>query len=290
MYNNIKRLGNYKDGFYYIDDKNKIIKDNNILNWIKTLKIPPAYINVIIYKNDKKIKAYGYDLKGRKQVLYKDDYIKNQNNKKYNKILKYNKIFIKFKKYIINKILNIKKDENNKENDILILIYIILSCGFRIGNKKYKEENNSYGISTILYKHINFNNNIIIIDFIGKKGVRNISKINNINIYNYLLNKKNKRTDDNINVFDCNSNDVNNYLNSFFINKKITSKDLRTWNANNLFLNFVKKEIKNKSKNPIKKAIEKVSIILHNSYNICKKSYIDPNIISIIEKNIKNDI
>ena len=51
---------------------------------------------------------------------------------------------------------------------------------------------------------------------------------------------------------------------------------MRTWNANKLFLEYIKlPEIKN-SKNPTKKAIEKVATKLHNSYHICLKSYINP--------------
>ena len=46
-----------------------------------------------------------------------------------------------------------------------------------------------------------------------------------------------------------------------------------------MLLEFIKlPEIKN-SKNPIKKAIEKVSEKLHNSYHICLKSYINPVLI-----------
>ena len=44
----IKRTGNYKTSFVYKDIKDNIIKDKNILIYIKSLKIPPAYNNVII--------------------------------------------------------------------------------------------------------------------------------------------------------------------------------------------------------------------------------------------------
>ena len=68
--------------------------------------------------------------------------------------------------------------------------------------------------------------------------------------------------------------------------EKITSKDLRTWNANNMLLEYIKlSEIKN-SKNPIKKAIEKVSEKLHNSYHICLKSYINPLIVQKLKEKL----
>jgi DNA topoisomerase-1 len=112
-------------------------------------------------ENDK-ILAYGYDNTNRKQVIYNPEFIKKQNEKKYKKILKLNKIF---KTIIedINIIINEKKYKNNYE--IAIIIYLIINCGFRIGNEKYKCENNSYGITTLEYKHLTFkhNSNLIII-------------------------------------------------------------------------------------------------------------------------------
>jgi len=244
------------------------------------IKIPPAYRNVYIYPEGKnnKILAYGFDDKNRKQVIYNPEYIKIQHQKKYRKILKLNKIF---KNIIedINKIIDSNK--YNDEYDISIVIYMIINCGFRIGNEKYKTENNSFGITTLLYKHLNFYKNELTIDFIGKKGVRNISKCLNCNIIKYLKKKKQYNNDDN-KVFDITSNNVNTFLKKY--NEKITSKDLRTWNANNLLIEYMKlPEIKT-SKNPIKKAIEKVAEKLHNSYHICLKSYINPILVDKLKK------
>ena len=235
------------------------------------IKIPPAYRNVYIYPEgkNKKILAYGYDSKNRKQVIYNQEFVKKQHEKKYKKILKLNKIF---KNIIedINKIIDY--DKHNDEYNIAIVIYMIINCGFRIGNEKYK----SFGITTLLYKHLNFYKNELTIDFIGKKGVRNISKCLNYNIIKYLKKKKKSNSDDN-KVFDITSNDVNIFLKKY--NEKITSKDLRTWNANNLLIEYMKlPEIKT-AKNPVKKGIEKVATKLHNTYHICIKSYINPILI-----------
>lgn len=244
------------------------------------IKIPPAYKNIHIYndgENDK-ILAYGYDNKNRKQVIYNPEFIKKQNEKKYKKILKLNKIF---KTIIedINIIINEKKYKNNYE--IAIIIYLIINCGFRIGNEKYKCENNSYGITTLEYKHLTFKHNKLIIDFIGKKGVQNISECTNENIIKFLKKKK-KNNNENDKIFTKTSYDVNMFLKKY--NNKITSKDLRTWNANNLLLKYIKTPEIKTHKNPVKKAIEKVSEQLHNSYHICLKSYINPILIEKLKE------
>lgn len=311
----IHRLGTYATGFKYY--KNKIeITNNDEIEKIKLLKIPPAYDNVTIINNPKII-AFGYDSKNRKQVLYNPKFIAKQNAKKYDKISASIKFFSKLKKKIATDLGGSGGDE--KTLAIAVILTLIFTCGFRIGNKKYEKENNSVGLTTLKYKHLKFEkNNKILIDFIGKKGVRNIATCDNLKIYDYLNTKfKNVATtaatatakmEDYIfsygteNSKVITSSDVNEYLRT--ISKRyskdiiITTKDLRTWNANMLFLTFFKKlrkarrgeenrdteKIVNKD---VKRAIEMVAEKLHNSYSICRKSYIDPKIIENAIKEIK---
>jgi DNA topoisomerase-1 len=292
----ISRVGNYKTGFKYY--KNKIeITNSDEIDKIKLLKIPPAYDNVTII-NNKKIIAYGYDSKNRKQVLYNPDFIAKRNIIKYKKISNSIKFFSKLKKKIAKDLSN--SDEKIKA--IAVIITLIFTCGFRIGNKKYEKENNSVGLTTLKYKHIKFENNKILIDFIGKKGVQNLAYCDNKKINEYLNNKYKVASslDDYIFSYGTNkiitSNDVNEYLKiigDYYSNDKtntiITTKDLRTWNANMLFISYFNK-LRNKDKDKIdkniKNAIEMVAFKLHNTYNICKKSYIDPEIIAnIVAKN-----
>jgi len=316
----ITRLGTYKTGFKYYKNKVEITNADDIEK-IKMLKIPPAYENVSIL-NNKKIIAFGYDSKNRKQVLYNPDFIAKQNAKKYNKISTSIKFFSKLKKRIASDLGSGSGDE--KTLAIAVIITLILTCGFRIGNKKYEKDNNSVGLTTLKYKHLKFENdqgllgaaNILSIDFIGKKGVRNVAECDNKIIYEYLNNKyKNAAKEDYVFTYDgakvITSADVNEYLKviSNKYSKKgtepiiITTKDLRTWNANMLFLTYYKKLRKSRCRGKdakdadaltdtektinkdIKTAIEMVAQKLHNSYSICRKSYIDPKIIEDLLSN-----
>jgi DNA topoisomerase IB len=49
---------------------------------------------------------------------------------------------------------------------------------------------------------------------------------------------------------------------------------------------FEKTKVDKNIKNPIKKAIEYTANKLHNTYDVCKKSYIDPNIIKMAENEL----
>jgi DNA topoisomerase-1 len=319
----ITRIGTYKTGFKYYKNKVEITNADDIEK-IKLLKIPPAYENVSIL-NDKKIIAYGYDSKNRKQVLYNPAFIAKQNAKKYDKISTSIKFFSILKKRIAS---DLGSGGDEKTLAIAVIITLILTCGFRIGNKKYEKDNNSVGLTTLKYSHLKFDNDrqgILLIDFIGKKGVRNVAECDNKIIYEYLYNKYKNATsgaskDDYVFTYDggkvITSADVNEYL-KVISNKYsrkgtepiiITTKDLRTWNANMLFLTYYKKLRKSRGRGKdakkgdadaiadakdataqdaaeksinkdIKAAIEMVAHKLHNTYSICRKSYIDPKII-----------
>ncbi len=249
----IYRKGDYNIGFTYIKN-DKTIKDNKILDYIKSIKIPPAYKDVIINdNNNKKILAFGYDSKDRKQVIYNPEFVKKNNNKKYKRYLYLCKNINKLKKKI-NSDLN---GNNEKNKEIAIVIFLILNCGFRIGNDIYLKNNNSYGITTLEKKHIKFvKPDKMIIEFNGKKNVLNKSICKSKIIYDYFKTKSNK-------LFDITSLDVNDYLRDF----NITSKDLRTWNANELFNKYIKY-------NKVNQAIKMVAKKLHNTPSVCKKNYI----------------
>lgn len=228
----------------------------------------------------KKIIDIKYAPSGKKIYIYSPEFIASQSKKKFDKILKQHKLLKKIQKVIKDDI----RSKNILKKETAIVLYLIIHCGFRVGNKRYEDK--SYGISTIKFKHLKeICNSSVTFDFIGKKGVRNIGKCKNKNICKYL-NDKRKAHGLNDSVFpSISSHIVNKYLATF--DEELTSKDLRTWVANILFVKYAVISMKSGSKNPIKDAIVKVSQQLHNTPSVCKKNYIDANIISHVQKIIK---
>jgi DNA topoisomerase IB len=120
--------------------------------------------------------------------------------------------------------------------------------------------------------------------------IKNVYKLSSKNDP-YIFSIYNKKDYINITI-----NDLNKYLEEF----NITTKDLRTWNANIIFLKNLKKEIENLDKKyyeennekkiKIKKkiirdAIKLTSSSLHHTPAICKSSYIYKDILNKIENN-----
>lgn len=286
--------------FEYYTHDNKKISDKNILEKINKIYIAPAYSDVKIYLNGD-ILATGMDAARRKQYIYSDNMKKKREIKKFNKLIHISDNIDKLRKKI-KKDLSIEKF--TKDKLIALVLKIMDLCNFRGGNKKYEEKYGSYGITTIHKKHISIKKNSVEIDFIGKKGVNNHCIIQNKEIQYIIKKVYNMSSKDNNYIFSINYKDVlisltlldvNKYLENF----DITTKDLRTWNANIIFLKNLKYEIMNMNnliynkktveqkinirKKLIREAIKKTALLLHHTPSICKSSYIYKKLLGKIE-------
>ena len=274
-----RKIGKKYNHKYY-DKNDKEIKNKKRINdAVKGVYIAPAYDNVKInLKKNEKVLAIGYDDKGRSQYIYNKKYTQSQSYKKFYKMILFGKNFKKINNKINDDLYTVK-DSKNKQ--ISIILKLIMECQFRIGNDVYSKKNKSYGTTTLQGKHIKVKNkNEIIIDFNGKKNVRNVCTVKNKKLVKTL--KQKKRTinkEDRIftyrkgeKYYNIKSQDVNKYLKQF---GKFTAKDFRTWGAN---IELIKELMKNQN-TELKQCIKNVSVKLHNTPAICKSNYLDPELI-----------
>lgn len=279
-----RKIGKKYNHKYYTKEGKEIKDKKYIENAIKGVYIAPAYDNVKInLKKDEKVLAIGYDEKGRSQYVYNKKYTQSQSYKKFDKMISFGKNFNKINKKIDEDLYSVK-DSKNKQ--ISIILKLIMECQFRIGNDVYSKKNKSYGTTTLQGKHMKIKKDEIIIDFNGKKNVRNICTIKNKKLVKTL--KQKRRTigkEDRIftyrkgeKYFNIKSSDVNKYLKQF---GKFTAKDFRTWGAN---IELIRQLMKNKN-TELKDCIKIVSIKLHNTPAICKSNYLDPELMEFY----KND-
>jgi DNA topoisomerase I len=262
----------------YTDKNGKRVSKKTIQPYLK-MYIAPAYDNVKINRNmNAKVLAIGYDERDRPQYIYNTKCVKSRGKNKFKKLIKFGKEYNNIMKRIEN---DYKSKEDNKNKQISIILKLIMDCNFRIGNDKYTKENNSFGVSTLLGKHIKTNGGIVV-DFIGKKGVQNTCKIVDPKMkFNLRTKKKKYKNTENIfqytkdgHNYTVKGDDVNEYLGEY------TTKNFRTWSANILLINHLTKE-----KCKIKDGIEYVAKKLHHTPSICKSNYIDPKLLEKYEKN-----
>jgi len=284
----IKSKRNDKYSYEYLDMDNNKINKSLIKSLLDNIYIPPAHNNVKINLNKKdKILAIGFDEKKRPQYIYNKNYVEKRKISKFNHMIKfgesYNKIISQIKR-------DLYTEDDNKNKQIAMALLLVIECGIRIGNKKYENENKSFGSTTLKSKHVNIKRDTVSVDFIGKKGVRNKGKIRNKKLSRNI--RKKKRTinkDDSMFTYrkgncwyELKSSDVNSYLKEF---GDFTSKNFRTLIANLNLIYYLSKSPENLTKNDknkyLNESLEKVSEKMNNTKNICKKNYIDPLLIDL---------
>ena len=165
--------------FRYINkySKKKVNKKN--LKRILSLKIPPAYKKVKISNcHNDKLQAVGIDSKNRKQYIYHQDHYEESRELKFSDLIIFGKKINRIR-HDINELLTTNERIPSKDVVVALILFLIDKCNFRVGNEKYKKLYNSFGVTTLNKSHLDFKNNCIKIEFIGKKGVINKGNINN---------------------------------------------------------------------------------------------------------------
>ena len=283
---------------YYIKNNqsyyknNKLLKNKNIIEKFNSIYIPPVYKSskyYIIKKNNNNnnnsendVYATAIDALGRTQYKYTKEHTTKRNIDKHQTLLHINKLIPKIYAKIDKDLLEIKnnKNINLKNRNIALILKIMGKCNFRIGNKIYEDKYGSTGMTTLRKEHISFKNDKIYIDFIGKKQVQNTCIFKDKNIERIL---KNLYKSKNAYMFSYNDNNILKDIH-------ITNKDLRMWNANYLFIYFLKNNIQEDNTIPKKKLIklslEKTALFMHNTPSVCKSSYISKE---IYNKLLEND-
>ncbi len=279
-----------KYSYQYYDKRDNIINDKKYIEkCIDDLYIPPAYDNVKInLKKTGKVRAIGYDDQNRPQYIYHKRFIKKQKIKKFNHMVQFGKDFSKINSKI-NEDLYSTKD--SKEKQVAIILRLIMDCHFRVGNERYSKKYKSYGTTTLENHHVKVKKGEVIIDFIGKKKVRNVCTVKNKKIIQTLKEKKKTlHKKDRLftyrkgeEYFTIKSKDVNQYLKQF---GKYSSKNFRTWGANIELIKQLIQNTKNKTlstkkeiQSTLKQAICNVAEKLHNTEAVCKSNYLDPVLI-----------
>ena len=286
-----KKSGSSKYTHEWTDSKDKSIDPSVAESVMQGIYVPPAYKDVKINLNKSdKVLAIGYDDKDRPQYVYNPKFKKKQAKAKFEKMIEFGESY----KKIMNQVKrDLHTEGDNKHKQVAMTLMLVVECGIRIGSEKYRDENKSYGATTLEPRHFKINGEIVTVDFTGKKGVRNTGKVRSKRLSrNLRIKKRTFRPGEPIFAYrrgnkwyTLKASDVNKYLKKF---GNFTSKNFRTWVANLQFITEIMSfESHDNSTKNVKKAIEKVATQLNNTPNVCKANYIDPFIVETYLKDTK---
>jgi DNA topoisomerase-1 len=272
--------------FRYRDSAGKIVRDRETLARIKSLAIPPAWINVwICAEPNGHLQATGRDDRGRKQFRYHPRWREIRDETKYARMIAFARTLPKIRR-------RIQKDMSLRglpRNKVLATVARLLEVSLiRVGNDEYARENDSFGLTTMRNRHVDVNGSAVRFHFRGKAG-----KWHEVDIHDRRVAKIVERCQDlpgqelfqfvdgDDQRHDVRSEDVNEYLREIS-GQDFTAKDFRTWAGTVLaaiaLREFEKFDTKAQAKKNIVAAIETVAQRLGNTPAVCKKCYIHPHV------------
>lgn len=276
-------------GFTYTDEEGNKITDEKLLSFFKSVIIPPAWSDVQINNSPRaKVRATGYDAKGRKQYIYNATFRLRQDQKKFDRIVQFADR-LPHMRAVTGQHLRKRKLDRNKV--LACMVRLLDIAFFRPGSDVYAKQNKSYGLTTLRSKHLKIDGDKLHFNYIGKSSkkqeklivdaqlariVREIDDLPGYEIFKFI--------DEEGKVQDVKSQHLNEYIREI-MGPEFSAKDFRTWAGTVIAamsldeLGAIEEIDQRKLSKNIREAVVAVSERLGNTPAIARKSYIDPRII-----------
>jgi DNA topoisomerase-1 len=160
-----KRVGSRKR-FHYVDARGNRITDEDKLERIRSLVIPPAWKDVWISPSaTAKLQATGVDAAGRTQYLYHADYRAQQEQQKFDRLIRFAERLPDLRAAMAEHMDN---DMLDRERVSAIATRLINRGWFRVGTERYAKESRTFGITTLRKGHVRVRGHRIAFHFRGK--------------------------------------------------------------------------------------------------------------------------
>ncbi len=271
-------------GFIYLDPTGKKVEDEDLIEWMKSLAIPPAWKDVWIspYQNAHLL-ATGRDNKGRKQYRYHAEWQRRSNEQKYHQLYDFGQALPHIREMTEQ---HLRQQNLSKERILAAIVRLLETTLIRIGNEEYAQANDSYGLTTLTDDHATIQGSTIEFDFVGKSGkehtillrdrrlariVKQCQDIPGYALFQYYDDAMEPRVID--------SSDVNDYLRGL-TGQDFTAKIFRTWGGSTLAIKFLCESCADSpTKTATKSCIAHVADQLGNTKAISRQYYIYPQIL-----------
>lgn len=275
-------------GFSYEDGTGERIADEETLERIRQLAIPPAWKEVWICPDPfGHIQATGHDEAGRKQYLYHERWQQRQAERKFELVREFALALPKLRRAVT---VDLRRQGMPQERALACAIRLLDLGFFRVGSEVYAEENESFGLATVRREHVTIKRSEVVFDFPAKSGQRRVQSIRDAAARRAIEAMYRRRSGpDDLLAYraggewvDVRSADINDYIHEK-IGDEFTAKNFRTWHGTVLAAVALAGEERPRSeaaaKRAISGAVNQVSEALGNTPAVCRASYIDPRVL-----------
>jgi len=283
------RVGS-KRAFRYLDGRGKPIQDPAVLERIEELAIPPAWSDVwIAARPGAKLQATGYDKAGRKQYLYHPDYRAAQEQAKYDRLIRFGEHLPELRAAMTG---HLDEDKLDRERVSAVALRLISLGWFRVGSERFAREG-TYGVTTLLGRHVEVRGTRIRLSFPSKAGIRVRSELVDEELANAIRGLLKVRGGPRVfkyrwegGLYNLTSERLNDYV-KIYLGEEFSAKDFRTWGGTLLAAIYFAEldeqhglpESVSAQKRSVSSVMQRVAKQLGNTPAVTRSSYVSPAVV-----------
>ena len=269
--------------FEYRDAKGEPIRDEPTLERIRKLAIPPAWTRVWICADEHgHLQATGRDARGRKQYRYHAAWRATREADKFEHLAEFAQALPAIRRRVR---ADLALPGLPRRKVLAAIVRLLESTCIRIGNERYAEENESYGLTTLRNRHVRVEGARVEFRFRGKSRkfhriaiddprlariIEHCRDLPGQELFQYL--------DDDEQVQSIASQDVNEYLREI-AGRDVSTKNFRTWAGSLFVASRLAREENPATAGRIAAAVREAAERLGNTPAICRKSYVHPRVL-----------
>jgi DNA topoisomerase-1 len=281
-----RRVGSRRR-FRYEDEQGRPITDEAQLERIASLAIPPAWKDVWISpRPNVKLQATGIDAAGRKQYLYHPRFRAQQEEAKYDKLIRFGERLPDLRAVMAE---HLAGEEFASEWTSALAVRLINLGWFRVGSDRYAKKHRTFGITTLKKSHVAVRGSRVAFKYRGKQRAwihaalvddelaaamkALLSLEGGPRVFRY-------RTDDEI--FNLTGRKLNDYIREH-MGEEFTAKDFRTWGGTLTAAICLAErglcETQTEAKRAVAAVMRQVGERLGNTASVARTSYVSPAVV-----------
>jgi DNA topoisomerase IB len=275
-------------GFAYLDERGERIQEEEVLERLRALAIPPAWKDVWICSDPLgHLQATGVDAAGRKQYLYHPRWRERRDREKFEKMVRFGEALPRLRKRLA---ADLPGSDLTRDRVLACAIRLLDVGLFRVGSEEYAAEDGGLGLATIRKEHVTLEADAARFDYLGKSGIRRRHIIYDpLSLETVRALKRRRGGGPALLVYregrtwhDVRSDEINEYLKDL-LGEDFSAKDFRTWNATVMAavsLGTAGRDASTKTgrKRAMDAAVKAVAQLLGNTPAVARRAYIDPRI------------
>jgi DNA topoisomerase-1 len=281
-----RRVGSRRH-FRYEDARGRRITDEDQLERIASLAIPPAWKDVWISpRAGAKLQATGVDAAGRRQYLYHPAYRAQQEQAKYDRLIRFAERLPDLREAMVD---HLAGEEYSCEWTSALALRLINLGWFRVGSERYTKRHRTFGITTLNKSHVVIRGSRVAFRYRGKHRVwvhtalvddeladcmRALVKLEGgRRLFRYRTNDE---------IFNLTGRKLNEYVQEY-MGDEFTAKDFRTWGgtltAALIFAEHGPPETETEAKRRVAAVMRAVGEKLGNTAAVARSSYVSPAVV-----------